>query len=503
MSVRELATQWEWFDLIPHIVWAASADGRVHSVNSRASEYTGLSAEQLLDGQWNDVVHPDDLGRARASWAHATHTGEPFYSEHRLRRGDGRFLWHAVRGVPLREDDGRIILWLGTATDVHSQKSLEQSLHDAEADQAMLAAIVESSDDAIISTRLDRTVLTWNAGATALYGYEAEEVVGNNVSVLIPADRLDEMTAILGRIAAGEVVRHIETVRIHKDGSHVPVALAVWPLKDRDGRLIGASSLAHDISERQRLRTELEEAHDAALRALQAKSQFLANTSHELRTPLTAIMGMTDLLLRTTLDDDQRQMADAVKRSAEKLLGIVVTVLDVSAVTNGNLALDLGAVEVQPLVDDVRDFVAPRALAKGLRLACTVDDDVPPTIHGDPVRLRQMLRHLSENAVKFTDRGNVAIRVGRPEGAEVSCVRFMVVDTGIGVPPRDQWRLFRVFSQVDPTDTRRFGGNGLGLALVARLAEAMEGTVGVASSAGRGSTFWFDIPVASRGRGNA
>ena len=361
--------------------------------------------------------------------------------------------------------------------------------------QATLAAIVESSDDAIISTTLDHDVLTWNAGATALYGYEAEEVIGRSVSFLVPPERTEEMQGILRRIAAGEDVRHVETVRVRKDGSRVPVAVAVWPLRDAGGVLIGSASLAHDITERLQLRADLEEARDAALRAVRAKSQFLANTSHELRTPLTSIIGMNELLMRTELDSHQRTMAAAVKRSAEKLLETIVEILDVSALTTGDLRLHAGDIDVRAVVAEVAGSIEPSARAKGLGFAFGVDEDAPAVIHGDAIRLRQMLRHLATNAVTFTDRGGIVIRASRPEHIEIPSVRFTVVDTGIGVAPRDQWRLFRVFSQVDATDTRRFGGNGLGLALVAQLAEAMGGTVGVASSPGRGSTFWFDIPV--------
>lgn len=251
-------------------------------------------------------------------------------------------------------------------------------------------------------------------------------------------------------------------------------------------------------AEFRRMLAELEEARDVAFEALRVKAQLLANTSHELRTPLTLIIGMADLLLCTDLDADQRMMADAVRRGAEKLLGIILEMLDVAAATAGNLELEIGEVEVRPLVDEVGHAVQPSAQAKSLAIAFGCDDDTPPLVHGDPDRIRQMLRHLATNAVKFTDRGGIAIRASRPESGEVATARFTVVDTGIGVAARDQWRLFRLFSQVDPTDTRRFGGNGLGLALVAQLADAMGGTVGVASAPGRGSTFWFDIPVGRR-----
>lgn len=320
---------------------------------------------------------------------------------------------------------------------VDAERGLEQDVREAgardeesrilleavSAAQATFAAILESSDDALISITLDRKVMTWNAGATAMDGI---------------------------------------------------------------------------LTELLRMRAELEEAREAALRAMEAKYQFLTNTSHELRTPLTSIIGMNELLLRTDLHRDQRRMAEAVKRSAEKLLATIVEILDVSAISTGNLQLDAGEVELLPLVEEVAELVKPSARSKGLGFACGVDDDAPPVIYGDRSRLRQMLLHLATNAVTFTDRGGIVIRAGRPEHVEIPSVRFTVVDTGIGVAPRDQWRLFRMFSQIDPTDTRRFGGNGLGLALVAQLAEAMGGTVGVASSPGTGSTFWFDIPVRAR-----
>lgn len=168
--------------------------------------------------------------------------------------------------------------------------------------------------------------------------------------------------------------------------------------------------------------------------------------------------------------------------------------IDASWLSTGSLHLNLGEVELRPLVRRIGELVGPSARAKDLGFKCECDSDAPPFVWGDPVRVRQMLLNLATNAVKFTDRGHVVIRADRPEGVETQSVRFTVADTGIGVAPGDQWRLFRMFSQVDGSSTRRFGGNGVGLALVARLAEAMGGTVGVASSPGRGSTFWFDLP---------
>lgn len=602
---------------LPHIVWTSLPDGSTDYVNAMGRDYTGLSLAEMTGHRWGELIHPNDVADVSARWGEAVASGRPFQAECRIRRADGRFQWQALRAVGLRDAEGRVYNWLGTATDIDARKRLEEQLrsaeerstealvllealqtaapvgfafidpefrivrvnsalaahsslsveeqlgrpvaevmpdiwpqlepvyrqvlesgqsfvnlevsteahstrnalasfypvgmrdqiagvgvvvvditdrHQAEAARARLAAITESSHDAILSVDLEGTILTWNAGATALYGYEADEIIGESFSRLMTGDRSGELAALLARIAKGDPVRHFESVRVRKDGSLVPVAVSMWPLIE-SGRLVGASGLSHDITERQRLRAQLEEARDAALDALHAKSQFLSNISHELRTPMTVILGMTELLLLTDLDDDQRMMAETAQRRAEGLLQNMRDLLDMSAITTGDLRLDSVPVEVRPLVDDVGEFIGPAARAKGLSLLCACDDDAPAVIHGDPLRIRQMLLQLSTNAVKFTDRGRVVIRAGRPEGLEVASIRFTVVDTGIGVAPGDQWRLFRLFSQVDPSDTRRFGGTGLGLALVAQLAQAMGGTVGVASSPGRGSTFWFNIPV--------
>ncbi len=243
----------------------------------------------------------------------------------------------------------------------------------------------------------------------------------------------------------------------------------------------------------------LKAAQDDAVEASRRKSLFLANASHEIRTPMTVIMGMNELLLGTELDESQRMFAEGVGRAAARLLDLITNVLDFSKIEAGRVDLDVAEVELRMLVEDVTAFLADTAHAKGLRLVSAYGPDVPEVVRGDAPRLRQILLNLVSNAVKFTDVGTVEVRTalrpgpaGEPETRTI--VRFEVVDTGIGVAPLDQRLLFKPFSQVDPSSTRRHGGTGLGLAISTQLVEAMGGTIGMHSTPGSGSTFWFEIP---------
>ena len=251
-------------------------------------------------------------------------------------------------------------------------------------------------------------------------------------------------------------------------------------------------------AELQRSLASLKAAQDEAVEASRLKSLFLANTSHEIRTPLTVILGMNELLLSTDLDATQRSFVDGVGRASGRLLDLITDVLDFSKIEAGRLDLQLVDVQLRPLVQEAAEFLSDIARAKGLRLLCSVGPDVPEVVRGDAPRLRQILLNLVANAVKFTDDGQVEVRVGVAPGIAGSAgevLRFEVVDSGIGIAPEDQRLLFKPFSQVDASSSRRFGGTGLGLAISTQLVEAMGGTIGMESTPGSGSTFWFEIPM--------
>lgn len=244
---------------------------------------------------------------------------------------------------------------------------------------------------------------------------------------------------------------------------------------------------------------ELQRQIQAAQAASVAKSRFLANMSHELRTPLNGVIGIIDLLLDTPLNNDQRMLADVARSSGETLLSLINDVLDLSKIESGKFTIERTDFDLRALMEDVIPAFAFRAKEKGLQFNCTLDPDVPVWLQGDPLRLRQILINLIGNAIKFTSKGSVSVRVSRDEGgtpegdAELVALRFSVADTGIGIPPKSVGWLFENFTQVDASTTRKFGGTGLGLSISRQLAQLMGGEIRVSSEEGKGSEFWFTM----------
>ena len=358
-----------------------------------------------------------------------------------------------------------------------------------------LAAIVESSQDAIFSRGLDGVITSWNAGAHRLFGYAAEEVLGRSGSLLLPPDRLDDEPRVLEAIKRGERIAHFETVRVRKDGSPAPVSLSASPVVDAGGRVVGVSSIARDITDQKRAAEDLQKAKEAAEAASRAKSEFLASMSHEIRTPMNGVFGMLDLALDTELQPEQRHYLERARASADLLLRVINDILDFSKIEAGRLDLEPAPFSLRESLGEAIKAFGPRAHRKELELALHVRPDAPDGVVGDAMRLGQVLTNLVGNAIKFTDQGEVILEAGVESATEPGdgqvCLHFAVTDTGPGIPPDKQRLIFGAFAQADSSMARRFGGTGLGLAISARLVELMGGRIWVESEVGKGSTFHF------------
>ena len=344
----------------------------------------------------------------------------------------------------------------------------------------------------------------------AIVGYGHEELIKKSIQdITHPEDVAATMQSFSAVLRAESPGFNMEKRYVRKDGSVVWAALSVSLQRDAERHPSYAIGIIQDISERKQLEAELRHAKEVAEAANRAKDEFLANVSHEIRTPMNAILGMTELTLDTELTEDQRQSLQTVKAAADNLLGILNDLLDFAKIEAGKLELDRADFSLRAVVGDTLRALAVRAHKKGLELIYLAQSDVPDALVGDAIRLRQVLLNLVSNAIKFTDAGEVDVRVEVSVGAvgagtmsgtmypwswsaldEVG-LRFTVRDTGIGIPREQQERIFRAFEQEDTSTTRKYGGTGLGLTISARLVALMGGTITVQSEPGRGSTFAF------------
>ena len=473
-------------------------DGKVFThCNAQALAMFGLSDKQELLGRTPRELSPPFQGDGRSSRDKASEMNRLAFA-----KGSHSFEWDFKR----KNEEvftGEVLL---SVVQSRGQRMLHVILRDVTARkvrdqaQARLAAIVESSDAAIIGRDLDGTITTWNPGAERLLGFKAKDVVGRRVNMFYPEQCLDEELELGERVARGETVKHYETTRVRADGSEVQVEIFLSPIRDALGGIVGISSLARDITERKKAEAELYAANQAAQAANRAKSEFLANMSHEIRTPMNAIIGFAQLALHTDLTPRQRDYVEKIRTSSTALLGILGDILDYSKIEAGRMDLEsIGFDLLQTLRSSVQLF-SPGMEEKGLAFSLDLAPDTPLALMGDPLRLGQVINNLLGNAVKFTKQGEIRLRVEPVEKGESQAVlRFSVQDTGIGISQDQIGLLFHPFAQADGSITRRYGGTGLGLAICRQLAELMGGSIAVQSAPGQGSTFTLTARFALAG----
>ncbi|MBF6559389.1 MAG: PAS domain S-box protein [Candidatus Binataceae bacterium] len=405
-------------------------------------------------------------------------------------RGTGETRWIQVQARPIREAGGTVRAAMTVVRDVTAQVGADRA-------QALLAALIESTDDAIMSVNLAGDVSSWNRGAMALFGFTANEMIGTPALALVPEDRRAELDQVARLLAAGTGVHHFESVRLHKDGRRLEVALTISPINAPDGQRLGYSSICRDIATRQLRQAALERAGALAAQEQQTRSAFLATMSHELRTPLSGIVGPAELLSETPLSDEQRDLVRTVASSGAMLASIIDDILIYSRLAAGKMAFEHVDFDLAATVAAVADGYAAAAAARQLELVLALAPEVAPPVatltHGDPEHLRNVLGHLIDNAIKFTEAGEVVVEV--TADAPAGRLNFAVRDTGDGIALDLQPKLFAPFSQADGSLSRRYGGSGLGLAISALMVEGMGGQLGVVSNPGAGAAFTFALAL--------
>lgn len=465
------------------LIWEPDLESGALWWNQKAREVFGLTTEEAAADPdwWIDRVHPEDRERIARLMRAFLEGALPYWSvECRFRIGDGIYHSVLVRAFPLRNDGQRVVRFMGLMTDLTEQRVAER-----ERDQLFTLSL----DPMCIGTSTGNFVRVNPAWEKAFGFTEAEMQRTNFLEAVHPDDR-PAAIAELEKRTAGEPTLELECRFLCKGGAY---KWFLWSVHS-DGPQGLVYAVGKDITLRRQAETALKDAKDAAEAANRAKSELLANMSHEIRTPMNGVIGLTALVLDTNLTPEQREYLDAVKTSADSLLGILNDILDFSKIEARKLDCERIEFDLHKSIAAVAKALGLRAGQKNLELVAYVDPKVPPAVVGDPGRLRQILVNLAGNAIKFTERGEVVLRVepAAKIGEDVE-LHFSVTDTGIGIPLERQQAIFQSFVQADSSLTRRFGGTGLGLAIASQLVQMMEGRIWLESEEGKGSTFHFTV----------
>jgi PAS domain S-box-containing protein len=479
-------------------VIATDLSGRVAFLNPVAEALTGWTQSDAFGLPLDQVfVIVNEITRTRMQ----DPVGKVLQSGHLVGLANHTLLINRIgrdipiddSAAPIRNEQGSLAGVVLIFRDITERRRTELS-------QSYLAAIVESSFDAIIGKNLDGIITSWNQAAERIFGYSTQEAIGQTITLIIPPERHDEEVEILARLRRGERTEHFETVRVRKDGTPINISLTVSPIKHSTGTIIGASKIARDITEsknsereRERLLKGEQIARSKAEEANRLKDEFLATVSHELRTPLTSILGWASLLRTARVSEQQTTLAlETIHRNAKTQAQVIEDLLDVSRIITGKLHLEMRPTMASQLVESAIASVQPMAKAKGVGLHVQIGENAG-SLAADSGRLQQVIWNLLNNAIKFTPGGgHVRVMVRRAD----SEIEIVVSDTGQGIRPEFLPHVFDRFRQAESSTTRKHGGLGLGLAIVRQLVELHGGTVTASSKGqGQGATFAVRLPA--------
>lgn len=482
-------------DSIPDHVYFKDLDSRFIACSKELADRLGLQSPQETIGKTDfDFFSEQHARSAFADEQAILRTGKPLVGKvEKEVLLDGSESWMLTSKMPFRSVSGEVIGTFGVSRDITSLVRTRQQLEKA---QQKYRDIFEKAVEGIFQSTPAGRYLEANPALARIYGYSsAQDLLQNltNISKQLYVDpkRRQKFQQIMEQ--KGEV-HEFESQIYRRDGSTIWIAETARAVRRPDGSLQYYEGVVEDITQRKRAQDALQSARDAALEAARIKSIFLANISHELRTPLNGIIGMAGILRRTPLDKEQSHFADTIQQSGLTLLRLINNILDFSKIESGNIQLQNVEFDPVGLAESVAELLAGTAQKKGVELILSIDPATPHRLFGDADRLRQILNNLAGNAVKFTDEGevNIVLRPLRSKQGKPR-LRFEIADTGVGIAPGAQRRIFKAFAQADESTTRKFGGTGLGLAISRQLIEHMGGRLQLKSELGAGSQFWFTL----------
>ncbi|KAK5112513.1 hypothetical protein LTR62_004270 [Meristemomyces frigidus] len=503
-------------NMIPQMIWRTDPEGDHDYYSDRWYSYTGLTHQQSSGLGWLNAFHPDDLEVAKPRWAHSLATGDEYLTEYRCMSAQGEYRWMLGRAVPMRDEDGRIIKWFGTCTDIHEQVLMREQAHQM---RESLERVIEHARITLWAVNQENKLVLYEGRSM----YEpAKDVPKAHFHGMALADifteqgREDERVAYMRNIADvmhGRVADRTIEVKIASTDRWYNTRLFPLMRNERKGDqqgdafidgVVGVSMDVTDmheasekLKERDRENSRLMAQSVAAKEASKMKSQFLANMSHEIRTPIAGVIGMSELLLDDEsggLTNEQRECAENIQRSANGLLTVINDILDFSKVESGRLDIEEVQFDLAVVIRDVNKMLSFAAERKGLQYIADIQELPSWKVMGDPGRLRQVMTNLLTNSIKFTSEGSVTMHVKvQKETEDTIEIHFTVEDTGIGIEEDVRKRLFKPFSQADSSTARRFGGTGLGLTISKNLVELMHGEISLDSRLGVGTTatFWI------------
>ncbi|MDF2713077.1 MAG: sensor hybrid histidine kinase [Paenibacillus sp.] len=470
-----------------------SMDRKWMSVNPAVCKIFGYTADELMALSVEDFTFPDHSDpneRFKKELLDGAITS--YEIEKKYLHKNGNHIWTSIHVSLVRDEvDGSPMFFITQFIDITKSKVVELKLQES---IERYTSLKKYNHDAIISFGLDGNILNGNQMAESLTGYRIQELIGASISELIGDSNLEQILSVITDYSAIE--KSINVIK-NKDGREIEVLATLAPIIIHN-KNAGYYFIAKDMTEQKRLLIEKE----AAVKTNKAKSEFLAMMSHEIRTPMTGVIGMTDLLLATTLDAEQHEYVENIKKSGNTLLMIINDILDFSKIESGKAEIIEEQFSVRAVLSETLNIMLPKALERNLEMTASVCPNVPNLLLGDVTKLRQVLMNLLSNAVKFTPSGAVAISV---ESAKLEhgtvCLYFAIRDTGVGVPEEKAVHLFEPFYQADHFMTRKTEGTGLGLAICKKLVHLMGGEIGyMPCTEQSGSTFWFtaSFPIQER-----